>query len=265
MNWGNNFDLYLFHRDIDFDLCCIDAGIDGLIIDLETRGKPERQMGFDTEINNHAIEDIYALKSRSSAKILCRINPLSTETEYELDTVLDSGADEIIVPMIHSLHQAEEIVERTAGRCDITLMVETREALHIVEDMCALPIHQLYVGLNDLAISRQSASIFLPLIDGQLDAIRISAMGTRLGFGGLTLPGSGNPLATSQLINEMARLDCAFSFLRRSFYRDIVGLEPASELSRLRAALTHAHSRQNSVIVSDRNSLQNEVEKIIGR
>jgi hypothetical protein len=42
---------------------------------------------------------------------------------------------------------------------------------------------------------------------------------------------------------EMERLGCAFSFLRRSFHRDMNGRDPEVEVPRIRAALDDAALR----------------------
>jgi citrate lyase beta subunit len=173
--FGERFELYLFHRTIACDQACLKGGVDGLVVDFETRGKAERQSGFDTEINTHTMEDLRRVKTELGAYVICRINPPGPLLAREIEDVLHERADEILVPLIRSVDEAEEVVDLIKGRCKVALMVETAEATRIVEQLCRLPIHRLYVGLNDLRISRASPSIFTPLIDGVLENTRSDA------------------------------------------------------------------------------------------
>jgi hypothetical protein len=262
-NFGARFQLFLFHRTIACDQACLAAGVDGLVIDLETRGKAARQSHFDTEINTHSLEDLRRVKGELGAYVICRCNPPGSMLEQEVEGVLRERADEILVPLIRTAEEAEKVVDLVHGRCKIGLMIETAEALEIVQRLGRLPIHRLYVGLNDLRISRGSPSIFVPLIDGSLERCKSDAGDTDFGFAGLTLPGLGCPLPTQHLIDEMARLRCSFSFLRRSFYRDIVRRSPETEIPRLRQSLHQAGLRPVGKVREDRTRLEHAVSRLI--
>ena len=261
-DFGERFELYLFHRTIACDQASLKGGVDGLVIDFETRGKAERQSGFDTEINTHTIEDLRRVKAELGAYVICRINPPGPSLAREIEDVIHERADEILVPLIRSVDEAEEVVDLVKGRCKVALMVETAEATRIVEQLCRLPIHRLYVGLNDLRISRGSPSIFTPLVDGLLENSRLDAGDTNFGFAGLTLPGLGRPLPVHHLINEMARLRCTFSFLRRSFYRDIAGRSPKTEIVRIRRSLHQASQRPAEIVAEDLARLAHAVSRL---
>lgn len=237
------FQLLLFHRDLAFSARSIEAGVDGLIVDLERRGKAARQNGFDTEINAHSLADLRALKALNGADVLCRINGPSKQMSQEIEAVLNAGADEIIVPMIRHITEAEEAVAAIGTAARITLMIETQEAAEIVPALCALPIQRVYVGLNDLRISRGSASIFTPLVDGALERICAAVTEVEIGFGGLTLAGFGDPLPVDHLVGELARLGADFTFLRRSFYRDLTTHDPKQVFDQMRHAICCARNR----------------------
>ena len=80
-----------------------------------------------------------------------------------------------------------------------------------------------------------------------------------LGFGGLTLPGHGRPIATELLAGEMARLGADFTFLRRSFLRDL-GDRPVGEgLAEIRAMLAATRRRDGRRIDADRRDLRGRV------
>lgn len=222
---------------------CVAKGVDGLIVDFETRGKAVRQNGFDTEINHHTLADLEAVRTLRGAHLMCRINGPGPGTCDEIADVLRAGADEVIVPMIRSLDEARTVVEAVSGAARITIMVETVEALGIVPALCNLPIHRIYVGLNDLHISQKSATLFAPLIDGSLDRIRADVDGVQFGFGGLTLLGRGDPLPVHHLVGGLARLKADFTFLRRSFYRDVAGQNPKDAMDQMRTAVSAARAR----------------------
>ena len=263
MQYPSPFELLLFHRDIAFSKECVAAGIDGLIIDFETKGKARRQDGFDTEINAHTLKDLEAVRDLTGARILCRTNAPGPESTKEIDQVLRAGADEIIVPMIRQLDEARAVIDAVAGAARITLMIETVESLKIAPDLCALPIDRIYVGLNDLHISRGTSTLFEPLIDGCLEAIRADVQGLQFGFGGITLRGQGHPLPVHHFVSDLARLNADFTFLRRSFYRDVVGHSPKAALDQMRADLCRARARNAGQISLEFSEMQTAVLAVI--
>ena len=242
--FDKNFDLLLFHREPDMSLAYLEAGAAGVIVDLEDCGKQQRQSGFDTEINDHNISDLIALRSRTNRPILCRTSR-PDPADQELSAVIGEGANEIIVPMLANADQAERILRKVDGACKVTLMVETCGAVAEVEKIATLPADRIYVGLNDLRIDRSTRTIFTPLADGLLEDLRNSCSNLSFGFGGLTLPGHGNPLPDRHLYAEMARLGCSFTFLRRSFYRDTVHRDPGEVLNAIQAEMQKFRCRSD--------------------
>ena len=76
-----------------------DSGVDWITIDLEIRGKKERQGHLDTLISYHNIEDIKKIKeSISKAKIIVRINPMYHGSKEEINRAIEDGADIIMLP-----------------------------------------------------------------------------------------------------------------------------------------------------------------------
>jgi len=238
-----HFELLAFHRTLGQSEALAAAGVDGLILDFEQRGKHERQAGYDTEINQHALSDVADLKAHTGAYLLCRINGPGPETFREIDAVVAGGADEIIVPMIMRLDDAEDIVRHIGRDAAITLMVETREAVALAGEFSQLPVKRIYIGLNDLHISRGTASIFAPFADGTLDAIRLAVEAPQFGVAGLTLPGRGHPIPVAMIYNELARIGADFTFLRRSFYRDVETIVLSEAIGRMRREMAAAQSR----------------------
>ncbi len=76
------------------------------------------------------------------------------------------------------------------------------------------------------------------------------------GFGGLTVPERGAPVPCRLLMGEMIRLGCAFSFLRRSFHRDVRDVPVEDAVPRMRAALARAAARPPGDVARDRRALE---------
>jgi hypothetical protein len=256
------FQLLLFHRDVVSSQIYTDAGVDALIVDLENKGKGARQVGFDTEINTHNLFDLETVKDKTNAHVMCRINGPNPDMKLEIADVLSAGADEIIVPMIRNIDQACAAVDCVSGDAKITLMVETQEALSFVPALSALPIDRIYIGLNDLQISRGTVSIFSSLIDGSLDKVRSGVKGVQFGFGGLTLRGMGDPLPVSHFVADLARLRAEFTFLRRSFYRDVRTQNPSDALRQMKEDIHDAKQRNQVQVASDYQALKTAVREL---
>ena len=99
------------------------------------------------------------------------------------------------------------------------IVSDAAAAVAHARELAGLPLDRVYVGLNDLALSRRT-DLFRPLVDGTLDELAQAFHGVPFGFGGLTHPCSGDPIPSPLLLAELVRLGCAFTFLRRSFMAD---------------------------------------------
>jgi hypothetical protein len=119
----------------------------------------------------------------------------------------------------------------------------------------------VFLGLNDLAIERNSPSIFTALVDGTVDDVR-AAFDVPFGVAALTVPEGGAPLPCRLLIGELTRLRCGFSILRRSFRRDVAGRRLDVELARIRAAVSEAASRSLLEISDSRAELVHAVREL---
>ena len=256
------FQLLAFHRDIAQSRALVGGGVDGLILDFERRGKQARQAGFDTQINHHQHDDITTLRNEVGGHLLCRINGPGPDMEQEIDTVLERGVDEIIVPMIAELNDAERAVRQIGSDAAVTLMIETQQAVALAPALGSLPVKRVYVGLNDLHISRGTASIFAPFADGVLDQVRAAISGPQFGVAGLTLPGCGDPVPVELLFGELARIAADFTFLRRSFYRDACDRDLAEALVLVRQAMAQAHHRTPSEAARQRDELVRKVTEM---
>jgi len=255
------FELFLFSKEPETIMEAITNGIHGIIIDLENRGKQNRQAGFDTQINKNSFEDIKKIKTTTKAYVITRINGFWTRTASEIRRVIDMGADEIFLPMVRSVQDVESSLRFIDGKCKMGILVETRDALEICADLGQLPLSHVYVGLNDLAIDRGLSNIFLSLVDGTVERIRQN-FDQPFGFGGLTLPEKGFPIPCRLLISEMALLNANFSFLRRSFFRDTGGTNFRTTVPRILQALDGSFHRPVADLEMDHQELVSLIGKI---
>jgi hypothetical protein len=218
----NRLELLLFSTDPVVIRDAVEGGAAGVIVDWERTGKSGRQAGRDTEINHLGLDELRTARSATSARLICRLNGFGPWTSGEVDAAIAGGADEVLLPMVRGEAEVRETLEMVNGRCGLGILVETVDAVSCVDVLGSMSLTRLYVGLNDLAIERGTSSLFAPLAEGLLDDIR-GRVHVPFGFGGLTVPGSGSPLPSELLMAEMVRLDCQFTFLRRSFHADVAG------------------------------------------
>jgi hypothetical protein len=255
------FELLLFAVEQEFVHEAAAAGIDGIVVDWERQGKRQRQLGADTEINEQTVGDLERVRTTVRCPVICRVNPCNGGSAAEVEAALDGGADEILVPMVRTPDEVERMLELADDRCGVGILVETAHAVAAAPALARLPISRAYVGLNDLAIDRGSASIFDSLLDGTVERVR-AEFDMPFGFGGLTLPDRGAPIPCRNLIAEMVRLDCSFSFLRRSFRRDVACDQVRSAIASIRDALGVARLRSLKTISADHAALVDVVEHI---
>ncbi|MGH2739543.1 MAG: aldolase/citrate lyase family protein [Actinomycetota bacterium] len=252
------FELLLFSTDPLLIDVAVAGGVGGIIVDWENVGKRSRQSGADTQINQDTVEDLRRVRAATKAPVVCRINGPGPEIGVEIEAAIGAGADEILVPMVRSVEEVEGVLELVRSRCGVGILVETRTAVAIAKELALLPLRRVYVGLNDLAIERRTSTIFDALVDGTVEKIR-RLFEMPFGFGGLTLPEAGDPIPCRLLVAELARLSCDFSFLRRSFHRDIQHRDSLVEIPRILQALDRAAKRSPEAIARDRDDLERAV------
>ena len=254
------FELLLFYSDLQMVKEAVKAGVDGVIIDWEYKDKETRQNGFNTQINRHTVEDLQNLSSSVDIPVICRINPVYEGTKKEIELAIESGASEILLPMVRRKEEVEAVLDWTKGKTKVGILIETRDSVCIAAELSALPLSRVYVGLNDLSIENQERNLFLPLANGLLQTLR-SNVSKAFGFGGLTLPNLGFPIPCQCLIDEMIRLNCHFSFLRRSFIHDTGGKNFISAISSIREAIQKSFDQTENQRIASHQKLLAAIEK----
>lgn len=251
------FSLFLFSTDPVTIREAVAAGVAGIIVDWEHIGKERRQAHADTQVNRDTVDDLRRVRDCTEAPVICRINNCE-RTAAEAEQAIEGGADEILLPMVRSVREVEAVQDQIRGRCAVGILVETLAAVESSSELARLPLSRVYVGLNDLAIERRSLNIFTAVADGTVERVR-RCCNVPFGFGGLTLPDRGCPIPCRLLIGEMLRLQCEFSFLRRSFYRDVAGRALSAEFPRILEALERARRRPPETVTSDRLALETAI------
>ncbi|GAA3522556.1 hypothetical protein GCM10022393_41430 [Aquimarina addita] len=233
-----NFELIAFYSNPKTLDELLKAGIDGIIIDWENKGKLNRQSLYNTQVNEHTISDLEFASKKNVPNLICRINGPSYWSTEEIDKAIDLGANELLIPMIKKVEEVAFVLNYVRDRVKVGVMLETSESLAIADQLNALPIHRFFVGLNDLSIQRKSRNLFQPFIDGTIETLR-PKITKPFGIAGLTHPMGGVPIPCTHLIGQMKRFDASFGFLRRAFYKDLATYTAADIIKALRESFDH--------------------------
>lgn len=249
-------ELFLFENDAGKARQAIEYGIRHFLVDWESVDKEERQQGYDTAIDPGTLDDLCAISAIQGATTWCRINRYGPHTAKEIENALNAGADGIFLPMVTSLVEVEEFLRRVDRRCATGILIETVEAYALAHDLAKLPFERVYFGLNDFAISRGGGSIFRAVLDGSVERMREVFSEKIFGFGGVTAIEAGFPIPAKHLLQEMARLDCRFGFLRRSFRRDTTKNDPHIVVANIHDFWLRCKKRDTDTIRHDRQTLE---------
>lgn len=244
------------------------AGIDRIFVDLEINGKQERQGHLDTVISNHSIADVHKVKSvLDCADLLVRVNPINSHSKLEIDTVIEAGADIIMLPMFKSAEEVRRFVSYVDGRATTCLLLETSQALARIDDILSVKgIDEVHIGLNDLHLSLGLDFMFELLSGSIVEFIvdKIRSHGIRYGIGGVAKMNEGI-LNGKMVITEHVRLGSSMVILSRAFKN-----ETASSVDTLMMDVQLIHSsiedaKRLSVIelLENKKQLKLNVESIV--
>lgn len=200
----------------------LESGVDRIFIDLEILGKQQRQGHLDTLISRHALRDVARLRPVvPRGALLVRVNPVHDGTEEEVEQVVQSGADIIMLPMFRGPREVETFCSAVGGRARTCLLLETAGAMRSLKDCIAVPgVDEVHIGLNDLHLDLNLRFMFEPLADGFVDDMAAILRGASVpfGIGGLARVGEGL-LPAEMILGEHARLGSTQAILSRTFHR----------------------------------------------
>ncbi|WP_214823598.1 aldolase/citrate lyase family protein [Exiguobacterium sp. s28] len=195
-------------------------GVDWVFVDLELNGKEERQGHLDTVISRHAIRDVSRLRAvLKHAELLVRVNPIFQASRYEINEVVNRGADVVMLPYYKTVDEVATFIELVDKRAKVCLLCETKEAVVCMPDVLKLSgIDYIHIGLNDLHLSYGQSFLFEPLANGTVEAVtrQIQASGIPYGFGGIARIREGK-LPAEKVLGEHVRLGSSLAILSRSF------------------------------------------------
>ena len=199
------------------------AGVDWILVDMEYKGKKERQFNRDTVISYHTFQDVQAMRQRITvSQLVVRINPWGEWSPAEIEGVVQCGADIIMLPFFKTSIEVALFIGQVGGRAKTCLLLETMAGISALDDILAVPgIDFFHIGLNDIHIERGTTFIFEFLADGGVDevAAKLRAAGIPFGVGGMSRIGTLIPPA-ERILAEHLRLGSTGVILSRSFTFD---------------------------------------------
>ncbi|QEL66027.1 hypothetical protein OTERR_25510 [Oryzomicrobium terrae] len=194
--------------------------VDYVMVDLEINGKVERQGHLNTLISRHTLEDVKKVKTvLSCSKLLVRVNPIHKDSAAEIASVIDGGADAIMLPMFRTEAEVRRFVELINGRVEVVLLVETAASLIRLKSILEIGgVDSIHVGLNDLHIECRLDFMFEIVSDGIMDwvASMCQMRGVKFGFGGVGRIGRG-AVPAELILAEHMRLGSQRVILSRDY------------------------------------------------
>ncbi|CAN5354841.1 aldolase/citrate lyase family protein [soil metagenome] len=158
-------------------------------------------IGFDTQHGYLDDADVAVMLRRLEHVPIATVVRLPSAQPAPIGRVLDAGADGVIIAMVETPEQAAAAVAATCyapigvrsfgplrpslgfdidalqARASVFVMIETAQALAVVDDICAVPgLTGIYVGPADLAVSLGYPALGShPEVDAAVDRIQQAA------------------------------------------------------------------------------------------
>lgn len=216
----DNMKLMYITNNPDIAKVAEESGVDWIFVDLEILGKEERQGHLDTVISKHDVKDVKPIKDvLSSSKLLVRVNPINKNSQAEINQVIDSGADIVMLPFFKTHQEVIEFIEIVNQRAKVCLLLETPESVDDLDNILSLNgIDYIHVGLNDLHLGYELKFMFELISNGTVENIieKIKNTNIEYGFGGIAKLGEGD-LPADNIIVEHYRLKSTMAILSRTF------------------------------------------------
>ena len=196
------------------------CGVDRIFVDLEVRGKAERQGNIDSVKSHHSYNDISQIKNvLTQSELLVRSNAMSPYLKAEIEEIVSRGADIIMLPMWTSVDDAKKFRDYINGRAKVMLLLETIPAENALDEVLELDgIDEVLIGLNDLHLQYELKFMFELLANGKVDELigKLKAKGKFCGFGGIASLNKGM-ISGKNILAEHYRLKSNMAILSRSF------------------------------------------------
>lgn len=212
--------LMFITNDLPVALIAQKYGVDRIWVDLEILGKEARQPNMDTVKSFHSVSDIAKIAPYlTTSEMLVRVNPWHDGSIEEINSVIEAGAELVMLPMWKSPDEVKEFVDAVHKRAKTILLLETKEAVECLDSVLAIDgVDEVHIGLNDLHLAYHLSFMFELLADGTVEKIcgKLCRKGIPYGFGGIARLGEGL-LPAERIIMEHYRLGSTRAILSRSF------------------------------------------------
>jgi hypothetical protein len=238
-------------------------GASRIMVDLEIIGKKERQKGMNSVISDHQLEDILKIKSiNKEIPLICRINPVYTNTEYEINQAINFGADYIMLPMFTSCKEINYVYQTIKKRAKLILLFETPLSIVRVQQIVnEKNFDEAHIGLNDLSLAMGVNFMFEMLTSGIVEYVinYFKSNNIPFGIGGIAKHGEG--IASSELVmSEHVRLGSTSVILSRSFHEYSKSVEELTKKINFSLEINNLNNCRNrllklSKIELDKNKL----------
>jgi hypothetical protein len=248
---GVDLEFFLFTTDLPLALDAERAGVNGIIVDWETRGKHLRQKNHALEINLDTPQDVDKLSKALKIPVIVRINPLSSQTYSEVKCAINNGAKIIMLPMASDIQEVKEFLNIVGRDAKTIIQVETPSLASQAANLTALDWDYVYIGLNDLMVASGKRSIWEAIFDGTAESICNQLRGRVYGFGGSTILGGGEPIINVLILQELLRLGGSISVMRRTFKKELLDRDFAVEMNSLKEFIKNCERRGPKAIEYD--------------
>lgn len=260
-------------NDLNVALIAQKYGVDRIWIDLETIGKDVRQKGMDSVKSRHNVTDIAEIKPHlTTSEMLVRVNSWHDRSVDEIEEVIAAGADIIMLPYWKTVDEVQRFIDTVNGRCKTMLLLETKEAVDIVDDVMEIPgINEIHIGLNDLHLSYGLDFMFELLTNGTVEKLceKFMKAGIPYGFGGIAKIGDG-AVPAEKIILEHYRLGSTRAILSRTFCNSakIKSIEEidrtfSENMNKLREFEKYAVKGTDKIYEKNRQELAEAVDQVV--
>jgi hypothetical protein len=267
------FDLMLITNAPATAAHAVASGVDLVFVDLEIKGKHDRQPGRATVISGHTLDDVARVRAVvPRGRLLVRLNPWDAESPDEVEGAIAQGADLLMLPMFRGPGELERLVRAVDGRCASVGLLETAEAAERAADVAAVAgLSRIHIGLNDLHRALRRRFMFELLIDGTVVRIAeaLRARSLPFGIGGLARVGEGLVPAETLLVEHVA-LGSTAAILSRTFHRAdsddsllIGGPTLAVEIVKLRTAVRERRALSAAALAGLRTEMAAQIRRVV--
>jgi len=240
----------LITNNVDIAQYAQDCGVHRIMVDLEVKGKIERQGHLNTLISKHHLDEIAQLrKVLTNSQLMTRINPIDVDSEVEINEVIASGVETIMLPMFKNPKEVNRFIAIINKRTKTNLLFETPASLARMDEIISIPgIDEVHIGLNDMHLGFNLNFMFELLSGGIIDymAQKLNSKGIFFGFGGIARLGMGL-IDSSLILGEHYRLNSKMVILSRDISGGQIDYKEFKERINLKLELNKLNDYYNTL------------------